>query len=76
MLLQVSGKDGLDDQEAKALELYMVQVGQEVVLGLGQVEAPSGGSVVILQDRAVIVQDRLWTEEQKTEEQKNWHKYL
>lgn len=59
MLLQVCGEDGLDDQEAKAFELHVVQVGQEVELWPGQVEAPGRSSVVVLQDRTVIIQHRL-----------------
>ncbi|TNN86638.1 hypothetical protein EYF80_003106 [Liparis tanakae] len=49
----------LDDEEAKSLELHMVQVGQEVELWPGQVEAPGGRSVVVLQHRPVIVEHRL-----------------
>lgn len=63
MLLQVGGEDGLDDEEAKALELHMVQVGQEVELRLGQEETPRCRGMVVLQDRAVVIQHSLWGEE-------------
>ena len=59
MLLEVRGEYGLDDKEAKALELHVVKVEQEVELGLGQIEAPGGGRVMVLQHRAVVVQHRL-----------------
>ena len=75
VLLQVSGQDGLDDQETEAFELHVVQVGQEVELGLGQVQTPGRGGVVVLQDRAVVVQHRLESdgeEEDKREEDTRW----
>ena len=59
MLLQVGGQDGLDHQEAEALELHVAQAGQEVVLWPRQEEGPGGGGVVILQDRSVVVQNGL-----------------
>lgn len=59
MLLEVGGQYGLDDEEAETLELHMVQVGQEVELGLGQVQAPGRRGVVVLQHRAIVVQHRL-----------------
>lgn len=59
MLLQVCGQDSLDDEEAKALELHVIQVDQEVELGLGQVEAPGGRGVVVLQHRAVVIEHSL-----------------
>lgn len=64
MLLEVCGQNSLDDEEAKPLELHMIQVDQEVELGPGQVEAPGRRSVVVLQHRPVIVQHRL---QQKTQ---------
>ena len=59
MLLEVCGQNSLDDEEAKTLELHVIQVDQEVELGPGQVEAPGRRSVVVLQHRPVIVQHRL-----------------
>ena len=59
MLLEVRGEYRLDDEEAKALELHVIQVEQEVELWLGQIEAPGRGRVMVLQHRAVIVQHRL-----------------
>lgn len=59
MLLEVCGQYRLDDEEAKSLELHMIQVDQEVELWPGQVEAPGGRSVVVLQHRPVIVEHRL-----------------
>lgn len=66
MLLEVCGQNRLDDKEAETLELDVVQVGQEVEFGLGQVEAPSRRGVVVLQHRAVIVQHRLHHTEEKS----------
>lgn len=48
VLLEVCGQDCLNDKEAETLEFNVIQVGQEVVLGLGQVEAPGRCSVVVL----------------------------
>lgn len=59
MLLQVSGQDGLNDEEAEMLELHVVQVDQEVVLWPGHEEVPGSSSVVVLQHGAVVVQHRL-----------------
>lgn len=56
MLLEVCGQYRLDDEEAKALELHVIQVDQEVELGPGQVEAPGGRSVVVLQHRPIVVE--------------------
>lgn len=60
VLFQVRGKDGFNDQEAKTLELHMLQVGQEVVLRPGHKEVPCGRGVMVLQNRTVIVEHCLW----------------
>lgn len=65
VLLEVRGQDGLNDEKAKALELHMIQVDQEVKFWPGQVEVPGGCSVVVLQHRPVVVEhglhgDREW----------------
>lgn len=49
MLLEVCGQYSFDDKEAKALELHVIQIDQEVELWPGQVEAPGRRSVVVLQ---------------------------
>lgn len=59
VLLEVRGKNGLDDEEAKALELHMIQVDQEVELWLRQIEVPGRRGVVVLQHRPVIVEHGL-----------------
>lgn len=59
MLLEVRGQDGFNDKEAKALELHMLQVDQEVELWPGQIEVPGGRGVVVLQHRPVIVEHGL-----------------
>lgn len=59
MLLEVCGQYGLDDKEAESLEFHVIEVGQKVVLGLGQVEVPGRRSVVVLQNRAVIIENSL-----------------
>lgn len=59
MLLEVRGQYGLNDEEAKALELHMIQVDQEVELWPGQIEVPGGRGVVVLQHRPVIVEHGL-----------------
>lgn len=56
VFLQVSGQNGLDDEEAEMLELHVVQVDQEVVLWPGHEEVPGSSSVVVLQHGAVVVQ--------------------
>lgn len=40
VFLEVGGEDGLDDQEAEAFELHMLQVAQEVVLWPGHEQVP------------------------------------
>lgn len=59
MFLQVGGEDSLDDKKAKTFELHVVQVGQKVELRPGQEEAPCRGGVMVLQDRAVVIQHSL-----------------
>lgn len=59
MLFQVSGQNGLNNQKAEALKIHVVETGQEVVLRLGHKKIPGRGSVVILQNRAVVVEHRL-----------------
>ena len=59
VLLEVCGEYRLDDEEAKALELHVIQVEQEVELRLGQIEAPGRRRVMVLQHRAVVVQHGL-----------------
>ncbi len=49
VLLEVCGQYSLDDKEAKTLELHVIQINQEVELWPGQVEAPGGRCVVVLQ---------------------------
>lgn len=67
MLLEVRGQDGFNDKEAKALELHMIQVDQEVELWPGQIEVPGGRGVVVLQHRPVIVEHGLHTAEWRGE---------
>lgn len=59
VLLQVSSQNGLDNQKAKALEIHVVETGQKVVIRVRHEEIPSRGSMVILQNGAVVVQHRL-----------------
>ena len=79
MLFQVCGKDGFNDQEAETLELHMLQVGQEVVLGPRHEEVPGSRGVVVLQNRAVIVEHCLKIpskreSKERTDEQTNSYK--
>lgn len=47
MLLQISGQNGLNDQETETLELHVVQVDEEVVVWMRHEEVPGRGSVVV-----------------------------
>ena len=59
VFLEVGGQDGLDHQEAEALELPVLQVGEEVELWPRHEEVPGGRRVVVLQHRAVVIQNSL-----------------
>ncbi len=59
MFLEVGGQDGLDDQEAKAFEVHVVQTGQKVVLGPRHEQIPGGRCVMILQHRTIIIKNSL-----------------
>ena len=59
MTLEVGGEDGLDDEEAEAVELALLQVDEPVVLRVGEQESPGRRRVVALQHRPVIVQNSL-----------------
>jgi len=59
VFLEVGGQDGLDHQEAEALELHVLQVGQEVELRPRHEEVPGRRRVVVLQHRAVVIQNGL-----------------
>ena len=59
VFLEVGGQDGLDHQEAEALELHVLQVGKEVELRPRHEEVPGRRRVVVLQHRAVVVQNGL-----------------
>lgn len=56
VFLEVSGKNGLYDQEAEAFELHVVQVDQEVILWTGHEQIPGRGGVVVLEHRPVVIQ--------------------
>ena len=61
MLLQVSGQYGLNHQETEALELHVVEVDEEVVLWVGHEEVPRCSSVVVFQNRSIVVEYSLQT---------------
>ena len=59
VFLEVGGQDGLNHQEAEALELPVLQVVEEVELWPRHEEVPGGRRMVVLQHRAVVIQNRL-----------------
>ena len=63
VLLEVCGKNGLNDEEPKAFELCLVQMNEPVELRLCEEEAPHRRCVVTLQHRPVIVENSLWCSE-------------
>ena len=63
VLLEVCGKDGLNDKEPKAFELCLVQVDEPVELRLGEEETPHRRCMVTLQHRPVVVENSLWCRE-------------
>lgn len=52
------------------LELHMVKIDQEVVLWPWHEKVPGSSSMVVLQDRAVIVQHCLWKQQRQLKVQK------
>ena len=66
MSLQVGSQYGLYDEVSEAFELGLVEAREEVEVGIGQEEVPGRSSVMVLQDRAVIVQHSLKTREPET----------
>ena len=66
MSLQVSSQYGLYDEVSEAFELGLVEAREEVEVGIGQEEVPGRSSVMVLQDRAVIVQHSLKSREPET----------
>ncbi len=65
MHLEVSGQDGLDDEESESLHLCRLHRHEEVVLFKVSEKMPAGCSVVVLQHRPIIVQQCLGEEQEK-----------
>lgn len=61
VFLEVGGQYGLDDQEAKAFEVHVVQTGQKIVLRPRHEEIPGRRCVMVLQHRTVIIKHSLQT---------------
>jgi len=59
---QIGGQDRLDNQKSNALEFSAVQVHQEIETRIREEQGPGRGRVMVLQHRAVVVQDRLGSE--------------
>ena len=57
--LEVSGQDGLDDEEAQPLQLWLAEEREEIVFRGGGEEVPAGGGVMVLQHRAIVVENSL-----------------
>lgn len=57
--LEVRGEDEFDQQEAEAAQLRRVQVTQPEELGPRTQQTPGACSVVVLEHRAIVVQDCL-----------------
>ena len=59
VLFEIRGKDSFDDEEAEPLELCRIEVLGPVEVRVGHEQSPGGCGMVVLQDRPVVIKDRL-----------------